>query len=43
MEKRFYKQELLSRLQYLVTKLEAEGQPTKIIRDAIEYISKDNI
>lgn len=43
MEKRFYKQELLSRLEFLAAKLEEEGRATKIIRDAIAYISKDNV
>ena len=43
MEKRFYKQELLARLQFLANKLEEEGRSAKIVRDAIEYISKDNI
>lgn len=43
MEKRYYKQELLARLQYLAVKLEEEGKPSKIILDAIAYISKDNV
>lgn len=43
MEKRYYRQELLVRLQYLAAKLEEEGKSSKIILDAIAYISKDNV
>ena len=43
MDNRYYKQELLRRLQHLATQLESEGRPTAIIRDAIEYISKDSV
>ena len=38
---RYAVQELLRRLQYLEKQLEANGQPTKTVRDAIKYISKE--
>ena len=43
MRDRYYKQELLQRLHYLAKQLEADGKPTKIIRDAIRYIAEDNL
>jgi len=43
MRDRYYKQELLQRLEYLAKKLESEGRPSKTVRDAIKYISEDNI
>ena len=43
MRDRYYKQELLQRLEFLAKKLEAEGKPAKTIRDAIKYISEDNV
>ena len=41
MTDRYYKQELLVRLQYLAAKLEAEGKPSKIVLDAIAYITNN--
>lgn len=39
---RYAVQELLRRLQYLEQQLEAKGMGTKIVRDAIKYISESH-
>jgi DNA-binding SARP family transcriptional activator len=43
MRDRYYKQELLKRLEMLAARLEAEGKLSKTVRDTIAYISEDNI
>jgi len=43
MRDRYYKQELLQRLEFLAKRLEAEGKPAKTVRDAIAYIAADNL
>lgn len=42
MRDRYYKQELLQRLEFLAKKLETQGSSAKIVRDAIAYIASDN-
>jgi len=39
---RYAVQDLIRRLQFLAAKLEEEGHTTKIVRDAIAHISKNN-
>lgn len=43
MRDRYYKQELLQRLEHLAKRLESEGSSAKIVRDAIAYIAGDAI